>query len=205
MVVLLVDDGGSPGGIIEVLPLEADLRRPRVVFLQKLGCVSHGVRCAETRMEGGSETCVALDNGSAVGDQIQNQTMAKVAALPDAVHEPLIERVHRDDVFAGPQPIGDFKHIVAVAEMIGRCRPLRDECPVDPKFVVVICRDEDLGPFRLLVEKKSFSIEHMSVSMLRVWRFDGGCQLSVEDIFRRKRCEFRSGDPFSLKVVVHAV
>ena len=122
--------------------------------------------------------------------------MTLVAADPDAVDKPLIQRVNGDHVPAFAEVGRDIDGVVAVSEVICGCGPLRDERTVDVEFVVVVGGDMEHGGFGENIRVKRTAEEDVAITVVvtgEVYFF----KLTVEDIARSESGKFRVGDPRS--------
>ena len=69
--------------------------------------------------------------------------MAVVAADPNAVDKPLIERVNGDDILSARKL--DLNFVIVIMERITRRRPLANESAVEPQLVVIVSRNVKSG------------------------------------------------------------
>ena len=189
-----------PTAVVKIGGFKSDLGGGGVVFFQKLRVIARLAGLPIAAMRFCFEGFVARQHGPAIGHEVENETVAVIAALPHAVDQSLIERVHGDDVAPRPQVGRNVHAVVIVAEMIGGRGPLRHKRAVDIEFIVIVGRDKDLGVGRHRLQFHGAAKQNMPVPVLVAGQFYL-FQLFVKHLAGREVAKLPVGDPTARKLV----
>ena len=128
--------------------------------------------------------------------QIAKQSVALIATLPNAIDQPLIQRVYREHVFALCQIRRQIDLVVIVLKMVRGRRTLPDKRAAHVQHVVIVCRDENARVLGFFRQRKVLAEEHVLIAVcgaIQRQRF----QLAVKYVARLQRGKLCAGDPFS--------
>ena len=158
-----MDGCRRPAGIVELRAFEAHLRRGGIVALHELRVISN---CPERRIAGvpgrleGRVRCKHL---APVGMEIEDKAVTVVARNPHTVHQPLIVRMHGNDVASLME---QSRHVdLVVVRAVGRpCRRSHPgERAVHVKPIVVVRRDADRRRLHVPVQLERLAEEYVPV------------------------------------------
>ena len=165
VIVICTDACACPIAIVKIGVLKACLAGAAIVGFEKLRLIAARAALGISRVQRDQKAFIAAGNTYAVHQGIAKQTVAVVAALPDAIDQSLIQRVHRNDVFALDQIRRQVNFIVIILKMVRRSRPLCDKGAVYVQHIVVIRRDQHARMRKFLGQRKGFAEKHVSVSV----------------------------------------
>ena len=183
----MVVDGGQcvlPVAVVKVGRKKAVFRHTGVIAFRKLGIVSvaPGLRVAAVAAD--QEGGIGIQNGGVPVEQGADQPLPVVAADPNAVAEPLVVGVDRDDVFSRVQTGGQVDCIVVVMLRVSRRGTLCHKGAVDIQFIIVIRADVQCVPVCAVRQGKGAAEQQMAVK-LRFRLAGKRFVLPVENVLRR--------------------
>ena len=111
------------------------------------------------------ERGIAAQEERTVRFQIAEQAVLQIAAHPDAVDQPLIQRVHRQHIPARPQERRDIHLQIPEPLRIGGGRALAHKPAVEIHFKIIVRRDEQARPLRPAIEPKRAAEQDVAVSV----------------------------------------
>ena len=186
--------GMGPGRILEFRPEKVRFRRGGIVVLQELRVVAHGPDLPVSGVGMREKRGIAAQEERAVRFQVAEQAVLQIAAHPDAVDQPLIQRVHRQHIPARPQEGRDIRLQIPEPLRIGGSGALAHKPAVEIRLERIVRRDEQARPLRLPIQPKRAAEQDVAVSVRGAVERER-LKLAVKHMPRAQRSELPVRDP----------